>query len=81
MTRRWSSQIREWVPWAGGMTWRSIREPEGFAYVFFEDRCPNGCFEESTEDLPIPPDERNLDVCGGRIYLEGILASYRVALM
>ena len=81
MTRRGSSQIREWAPWASGLTWRSIREPEGFAYVFFDDRCPNGCLEEVTGDLPIPPDDRNLDVGGGRIYLEGILASYRIALM
>lgn len=81
MTRRWSSQIREWAPWASGLTWRSSREPEGLAYVFFGDRCPCGCFVELTDDLPVPPDDRNLVVGGGRIYLEGILASYRIAFM
>ena len=29
MTRRWASGIRRWAPWAGGLTWRSHREPEG----------------------------------------------------
>lgn len=81
MTRRWSSAVRTWAPWAAGLTWRSHREPEGFVYVFFGDRCPDGCFEEVTNGLPVPPDERNLNAGAGRLYIEGILASYRVALM
>ena len=81
MTRRWSSAIRGWAPWAGGLTWRSRREPESFAYVFFADRCPDGCFEAVTDGLPVPPGDQNLDAGAGRLYVEGILASYRVALM
>ncbi len=81
MTRRWASAIRGWAPWACGLTWRSYREPEGFAYVFFDDLCPDGCFEEVTDGLPVPPGDRSLDAGAARLYVEGILASYRVALM
>lgn len=81
MTRRWSSAIRGWAPWASGLTWRSQREPQDFAHVFFADRCPDGCFEEVTEGLPTPTGDRNLSVGASRIYVEEILASYRVALM
>ncbi len=81
MTRRWASAIREWAPSAAGLTWRSHREPAGFAYVFFGDRCPDGCFEEVTDGLPVPPGDQNLDAGVARLYVEGILASYRVALM
>ena len=81
MTRRWSSAIRKWAPSASGLTWRSLREPDGFAYIFFSDRCPVGCFEEVTDGLPVPTGDRDLDAGAGRLYLEEILASYRVALM
>lgn len=81
MTRRWSSALRDWSPWAAGLTWRSHREPEGFVYVFFGDRCPDRCFAELTDGLPVPPDDRNLDAGTGRLYIEEMLASYRVALM
>ena len=81
ITRRWSSAIRAWAPWAAGLTWRSSREPEGYAYVFFADRCPGGCFEEVTSGLPVPPGDQNLEAGAARLYVEGILASYRVALM
>jgi len=81
MTRRWSSALRAWAPWAAGLTWRSHREPEGFVYVFFDDHCPDGCFAELTDGRLVPSDDRNLDTGAGRLYVEGILASYRVALM
>lgn len=81
MTRRWCSAIRKWAPWAHGITWRSHRVPEGFAYVFFSDRCPDTCFEEVTDGLPMPPGHRSLDAGAGRLYVEEILTSYRVALM
>ena len=81
ITRRWASAIRGWASWACGLTWRSYREPEGFAYVFFADRCPEGCFEEVTDGLPVPLGDQGLHVGAARLYVEGILASYRVALM
>ena len=80
-TRRWASAIRGWAPRTCGLTWRSHREPEGFAYVFFSDRCPEGCFEEVTDGLPVPPGDQSLHAGAARLYVEGILASYRVALM
>ncbi|MDE2932722.1 MAG: RES family NAD+ phosphorylase [Chloroflexota bacterium] len=80
-TRQWASAIRGWAPWACGLTWRSFREPEGFAYVFFADRCPEGCLEEVTDGLPVPPGGQGLDTGAAWLYIEGILASYRVALM
>ncbi len=80
-TRWWASAIRGWAPRASGLTWRSYREPEGFAYVFFADRCPEGCFEEVTDGLPVPPGDQSLDAGPARLYVEGLLASYRVALM
>lgn len=80
-TRRWASAIRRWAPWACGLTWRSYREPEGFAYIFFDDRCPGDCFEEVTDGLPVPPGDQSLHVGAARLYVEGILASYRVAVM
>lgn len=81
MTRRWALAIRGWAPWACGLTWRSHREPEGFAYVFFADRCPAAPFVEVTDGLPVPPGDRSLGVGAARLHVEGILASYRVALM
>ena len=80
MTRRWASALRRWAPWAAGLTWRSHREPEGFAYVFFGDRCPAGAFEEATDRLPVPPGDRSLVDGATRLHVEEILASYRVAL-
>ena len=81
MTRRWASAIRAWGPWPRGMTWRSHREPEGFAYMFFSDRCPDGCFDEVTDRLPVPPGDQNLDAGAARLYVEEILTAYRVALI
>ena len=81
MTRRWASAIRSWARWAGGLTWRSNREPDGYAHVFFADRCPDGCFEEVTDGLPVPLGDQHIDRGVARLYVEGILASYRVALM
>ena len=80
MTRRWSSAIRGWAPWASGLTWRSHRETDGFAYVFFADRCPKDCFQEVTAGLPVPHEDRSLCAGVARRYVEGILTSYRVAL-
>ena len=82
MTRRWASAIRGWAPWACGLTWRSHREPEGFAYVFFADRCAEeASFEEVTDGPLVPPADRSLDGGAAQLYVERILASYRVALM
>ena len=80
-TRQWATAIRAWSPWAAGLTWRSHREPDGFAYIFFGDRCPTGCFEEDDLNLPFPPQVRDLSAGPARLYIEEILASYRVVLM
>ncbi len=80
MTRRWSSAIRKWAPSAAGLTWRPHREPDGFAYIFFSDRSPDGCFEEVTNGLPVPVADPNLDAGACRLYVEEILSSFRVAL-
>lgn len=79
-TRRWASAIRGWAPWACGLTWRSHREPDGCAYVLFDDRCPSGCFEDDEGSLPLLLDSRNLSTGTSRLYIEEILTSYRVVL-
>ena len=81
MTRRWASAIRAWVPWASGLTWTSLREPAGFAYVFFSDRCPENAFEELREGLPLPPGEQDLASGAARLYVEEILVRYRVTVV
>ena len=81
LTRRWASAIREWAPWAQGLTWRSRREPDGFAYVLFADRCPEACLEEAVDVRPLPPDGRDLEYGLGRLYLEDLLIPDRVAVM
>ncbi|MXY10420.1 MAG: RES family NAD+ phosphorylase [Acidimicrobiaceae bacterium] len=84
MTRRWSAWIRrqtKHVPHiAQGLIWQSLREPAGYACVFFEDRCPRDAFKICTVGLPIPAAERKLDHGAGRDFLEEILKSYNVAL-
>ena len=79
-TRQWASAIRGWAPWACGLTWRSHREPDGYAYIFFGDRCPSGCFEDDQRSLPLLLDSRDLDTGTARLYIEEILTSYRVVL-
>ena len=81
MTRRWASAIRAWAPWASGLTWRSLREPAGFAYVFFSDRCPENAFEELSEGIPLPPGEQDLASGAARLYVEEILVRYRVTVV
>ena len=80
-TRQWCAAIRTWAPWACGITWRSLREPMGFAFIFFGDRCPKGCFREQSLGLPVPADDRELDSGTAHQYLSAILTDYRVALM
>jgi hypothetical protein len=80
-TRRWAHAVRSWAPWAQGFVWHSLREPEALAYVFFQDRCPDNCFEEFTTGTPIPPrGSRRLDQGMGHQHLKAILARYRVAI-
>ena len=84
MTRKWSAWIREQTRDASeraqGLIWRSLREPAGYAYVFYKDRCPDDAFKTRTVGLPIPAAERRLDQGKGRDFLEEILKSYNVAL-
>ena len=43
-TRFWGYAIRSCTPLAQGFVWRSKRFNDGFAYIFFDDRCPAGTF-------------------------------------
>lgn len=81
LTRRWAAAIRDWAPFAQGLTWRSLREPDGFAYVLFGDRGVEACLEEAVQDMPLGPAERSLGSGPGRLYLEELLSRYRVTLM
>ena len=81
LTREWASAIREWVPWCGGLTWRSHREPEGFAYVLFEDRLPDDCLAEVSTGMPLTGEHQRLEDGIGRLYVERILEIYRGALI
>jgi hypothetical protein len=80
-TRRWAHAIRSWAPWAAGFVWNSFREPAERAYIFFEDRCIPGCFEEIHTGNAIPGNRSNrLDRGMGHEYLKQILEQYRVAI-
>lgn len=81
LTRRWASAIQGWAPWAQGLTWRSRREPDGFAYVLFRDRCPETCLEEAVSGRPLPVSGRDLEFGLGRRYVEDLLSRYRVAVL
>lgn len=80
MTRRWAAAIREWAASAHGLTWRSHRDPAGFAYILFADRCPVGSIEEAVDGMLLRPVDRNLDGGPGRAYVEELLAAYRVVV-
>ena len=81
LTRAWASAIRAWAPWCSGLTWRSHREPAGFVCVLFEDRMPDACLSEVSTGVPLRDEEQRLDVGIGRIFIERLLATYRVALI
>ncbi|WP_420625417.1 RES family NAD+ phosphorylase [Candidatus Poriferisodalis sp.] len=71
VTREWSAAIRRWSDWAQGLVWRSSREPEGLAYVFFGDRVRDGALETASTSI-----------CGAAAFdlIRFILSSYRVAV-
>lgn len=81
LTRTWASAIRDWAPWSGGLTWRSHREPEGFAYVLFEDRLPSDCMAEVSSGVPLTGEAQLLDDGIGRLFVERLLEQYRVAVI
>ena len=81
LTRAWASAIRNWAPWCAGLTWRSHREPEGFAYVLFDDRVSDDCLAEVSSGVPLTGDDQRIDDGIGRIYVERILETYRVAVI
>ena len=81
VTRQWASAIREWAPWAQGLTWRSRREPDGFAYLLFGDRCPEAPIKEAVDGRPLPMDARDLESKLGRLYVDDLLSLYRVAVI
>jgi RES domain len=79
-TRWWAHAIRGWAPWASGLTWHSRLEPDGFAYVLFADRCPEGLLEEVADGVPLPEGDRALDRGEAELYLRQVLLRYRVTL-
>ncbi|MCY4507654.1 MAG: RES family NAD+ phosphorylase [Acidobacteria bacterium] len=81
LTRAWASAIRAWAPWSSGLTWRSHREPAGFVYVLFEDRMTEACLTEVSTGVPLIDEDRRLDDGIGRIFVERLLQTYRVALI
>lgn len=84
LAREWCSAIRRWAPWAHGLTWRSLREPDGFAYIFFGDRPSlrqnEGCFSLVTANVPVAPPNNRLDRGAGLIYMQEILDAYRAVV-
>jgi len=79
-TRRWAHQIRAWAPWAQGFVWRSRLEEASLAYIFFEDRCPEG-FEELLDPILTPPEGNRLDHDPALSYLRKLLARYNVTVV
>lgn len=79
-TRRWAHKIRAWAPWAAGFVWYSRREPDGLAFVFFDDRCSAESFEEITSGTPVPVTESHLDVGAGNLYVRELLERYRITV-
>ncbi|MDE2744699.1 MAG: RES family NAD+ phosphorylase [Chloroflexota bacterium] len=80
LTRKWASAIRTWAPTACGLTWPSRQEPDGFSYLFFADRCPEGSLIELTEGLPLDSVERSLDSVMGALYLNALLGRYNATV-
>lgn len=76
-TRRWAHAIRRWAPWAEGFVWRSRREPEGKAFVFFADRVRPGTL---VEDASRSANWGRIDQGPGEIRVRRVLAGYRVTL-
>jgi RES domain len=79
-TRRWGHAIRKWAPWAAGLVWRSRLEPDGLAFIFFDDRCPDGAFEEILHGTPVDAADSNLYAGAGHVFLRALLEHYRVAV-
>ncbi len=71
VTRKWSAAIRDWDDEAQGLTWRSGRELDGFAFVFFGDRIDEGEIVTSTNSS-----------CGAEAFdlITLILSLYNVAV-
>lgn len=80
VTRQWCSAIRRWAPWAQGLTWRSAREPEGFAYIFFGDRCPTGSLALEPPGTQPLAAAQPLDSAAGLHDLDDLLDAYRIVL-
>ena len=79
-TCQWCAAIRAWAPRACGMTWRSLREPDGFAFIFLVTAAPKGV-SRNTRSICPPADDRELESGPAHQYLRLILARYLVAIM
>ena len=80
MTRQWCSALRQWAPWAHGLTWRSNREPDGFAYILFGDRCPPHCLATAPPGTRPLATAQPLDAAAGLHNLDDLLDAYRIVL-
>lgn len=72
-TRRWAAAIRRWVPDAAGFVWRSRRDEERLAYVFFDDRVPG-------EPFVVVGDPLSVDKGAGLVRVRKVLLQHNVVL-
>ena len=68
-------------PASAGLSWRSHREPQVFAYLPFADRAPDDCLAEVSSGVPITDQDQRLDDGIVRRYVERTLDTYRAALI
>jgi hypothetical protein len=73
-TRTWGEAIRGWAPWAAGFVWRSRRDEDKLAYVFFDSVCGSDSFVDSGHD------SLALDSKEGVARVQDLLRRYNVVL-
>lgn len=75
LTRAWGAALRKWAPDAAGFVWRSKRDEDWLAYVFFEDRLP------SPQAIVKVGRSLHLDSPRGFEFVRKILARHNVGLL
>jgi hypothetical protein len=73
-TRDWAHWMRDRTPWAQGLIWPSKRDLGQEAIILFGDRCAPSLLS------PAPAAGCDLDDEPGRVWLNALLADYRVHL-